>query len=152
MLCIQGDSWGRLVRDQEVGGSNPLAPTNLFKHFQAQSKRTIRQCRRICRWSSATYMRLVDIAWVIQHQISKQTEVGATKGMMRSVNLFTDDFTRSAPRLGPAPSIRVVSSYVKRARRVTPPMPPRSIRRPAVRRASPTGVTCLSGRAATLTV
>ena len=23
-----------LVRDQEVGGSNPLAPTNLFKHLQ----------------------------------------------------------------------------------------------------------------------
>jgi hypothetical protein len=24
-------AWSRLVRDQEVGGSNPLAPTNYFK-------------------------------------------------------------------------------------------------------------------------
>jgi hypothetical protein len=28
LLCNQGDSEGRLVRDQEAGGSNPLAPTN----------------------------------------------------------------------------------------------------------------------------
>ena len=28
----------RLVRDQEVGGSNPLAPTNLFKHLQTIAK------------------------------------------------------------------------------------------------------------------
>jgi hypothetical protein len=27
-----------LVRDQEVGGSNPLAPTNLFNHFQPTNK------------------------------------------------------------------------------------------------------------------
>ncbi len=30
LLCNQDDSGGRLVRDQEVGGSNPLAPTNSF--------------------------------------------------------------------------------------------------------------------------
>ena len=30
LFCNQGDGKGRLVRDQEVGGSNPLAPTNSF--------------------------------------------------------------------------------------------------------------------------
>ena len=33
----RGSAWlERLVRDQEVGGSNPLAPTNLFKHLNTQ--------------------------------------------------------------------------------------------------------------------
>ena len=32
-LSGRGSAWlERLVRDQEVGGSNPLAPTNLFKN------------------------------------------------------------------------------------------------------------------------
>ena len=31
----RGSAWlERLVRDQEAGGSNPLAPTKLFKHLQ----------------------------------------------------------------------------------------------------------------------
>jgi hypothetical protein len=31
----RGSAWlERLVRDQEVGGSNPLAPTIVFKHLQ----------------------------------------------------------------------------------------------------------------------
>src|ERR1035441_2955301 len=34
LLCNQGVAEGGLVRDQEVGGSNPLAPTNLFKSLQ----------------------------------------------------------------------------------------------------------------------
>ena len=35
MSSGRGSAWlERLVRDQEVGGSNPLAPTNLFKYLQ----------------------------------------------------------------------------------------------------------------------
>ena len=33
-LCNQGDSEGRLFRDQEAGGSNPLAPTKFLKDLQ----------------------------------------------------------------------------------------------------------------------
>jgi hypothetical protein len=34
----RGSAWlERLVRDQEVGGSNPLAPTNFFNHLQRRS-------------------------------------------------------------------------------------------------------------------
>src|SRR5260370_40054999 len=34
LLCNQGDGKGCLVRDQEAGGSNPLAPTNPFNHLR----------------------------------------------------------------------------------------------------------------------
>ena len=40
----RGSAWlERLVRDQEVGGSNPLAPTNLFKHLQTLTRWALRQ-------------------------------------------------------------------------------------------------------------
>jgi hypothetical protein len=42
LLCTQGDSGGRKFRDQEVGGSNPLAPTNLFNKLQVRTKRFLR--------------------------------------------------------------------------------------------------------------
>jgi hypothetical protein len=34
LLCTHGDSGGCKLRDQEVGGSNPLAPTILFNNLQ----------------------------------------------------------------------------------------------------------------------
>ena len=37
-----GDSKGRKLRDQEVGGSNPLAPTNSLNRLQAVSGRNVR--------------------------------------------------------------------------------------------------------------
>jgi hypothetical protein len=33
VLCTQGYSEGRKLRDQEAGGSNPLAPTNSFNEI-----------------------------------------------------------------------------------------------------------------------
>ena len=36
-----------LVRDQGVGGSNPLSPTNLFKYLTALSVFRLHQCSRI---------------------------------------------------------------------------------------------------------
>ena len=37
----RGSAWlERLVRDQEVGGSNPLAPTNPFNNLQAVDAKT----------------------------------------------------------------------------------------------------------------
>jgi hypothetical protein len=38
LLCTQGDSEGRMFRDQEVGGSNPLAPTNPIKDIQTMAE------------------------------------------------------------------------------------------------------------------
>ena len=36
----RGSAWlERLVRDQEVGGSNPLAPTNLFNNYKQRPTR-----------------------------------------------------------------------------------------------------------------
>ena len=39
---IAGAHGGRLIRDQEVGGSNPLAPTNSFNHLQVKASRFLR--------------------------------------------------------------------------------------------------------------
>src|SRR6516225_3011664 len=41
----RGSAWlERLVRDQEVGGSNPLAPTNLFNSLHYARKSNICKC------------------------------------------------------------------------------------------------------------
>jgi hypothetical protein len=38
----------KLVRDQGVGGSNPLSPTNIINNVQTFSSRLKIQCRRFC--------------------------------------------------------------------------------------------------------
>ncbi len=59
----RGSAWlERLVRDQEVGGSNPLAPTNFrlsFSiHFQGLLKHRGPQLYRAARWLSLWYARM----------------------------------------------------------------------------------------------
>jgi hypothetical protein len=41
----RGSAWlERLVRDQEVGGSNPLAPTNLFNEVETRISTSMKRC------------------------------------------------------------------------------------------------------------